>query len=241
MLNRRTFLGATAATAVTTTLGRSLAYAATPNTLNITLANRTGSNNVFAYVTGLDLSAGNAWMFLQADGRSIYHPASPDIGCGAGVPCTRLLAEHGDVLGLDISNSQIELARKNVPNARFIKADMTTVELPPAGFDAVTAFYSIAHIPRSQHSTLFRRIATWLRPGGHFLAALGSGNSHGIVENWLGAPMFFSSYDAPTNRRLLGETGLIVSVDETVTMYEPEGPATFQWVIATKPDHETHR
>jgi hypothetical protein len=46
--------------------------------------------------------------------------------------------------------------------------------------------------------------------------------------------MFFSSHDAPTNRRLLTEAGLTVLVDELVTMHEPEGPATFQWVICCR-------
>jgi SAM-dependent methyltransferase len=167
-------------------------------------------------------------------------PAQPvvlDLGCGAGVPCTALLSEIGDVVGVDLSASQLELARRNVPNGRFIKADMTTINLPPASFDAVTAFYSIAHVPRGQHGSLFQRIATWLRPGGCLLAALGCGADDGTVENWLGTPMFFSSHDAPANRRLLAEAGLTVLVDQAVTMQEPEGPATFQWVIASKPGH----
>lgn len=163
-------------------------------------------------------------------------PARPtvvDLGCGAGVPCTELLARRGDVVGVDMSGRQIELARKKVPDARFVKADMTSVEFPPTSLDAVTAFYSIAHVPRDEHRTIYRRIATWLRPGGHFLAALGIGSDHGTVDDWLGAPMFFSSHDAPTNRRLLAEAGFTILVDEHVTMHEPEGPATFQWVIAT--------
>ncbi|HEV7452743.1 MAG TPA: methyltransferase domain-containing protein [Pseudonocardiaceae bacterium] len=164
------------------------------------------------------------------------HPRVLDLGCGAGIPCTARLAEQGDVMGVDLSSSQIELARHKVPNARFVKADMITIELPLASFDAVTAFYSIAHVPRDQHRVVFHRIAEWLRPGGYFLAALGCGASRGTVENWLGAPMFFSSHDARTNRSLLIEAGFTVIVDENVTMHEPEGPATFQWVIATKPD-----
>lgn len=162
-------------------------------------------------------------------------PAVLDLGCGAGVPCTALLAERGDVTGVDLSGSQLDLARQNVPGARFIKADMTTLDLPPASFDAVTAFYSIAHVPRGQHGSLFRRIATWLRPGGHFLASLGCGGDDGTVDDWLGAPMFFSSHDTQTNRRLLAEAGLTALVDKAVTMQEPQGPATFQWVIASKP------
>jgi hypothetical protein len=45
-----------------------------------------------------------------------------DVGCGAGIPLTRMLAETFDVTGVDISTRQIELARRNVPNARFITA-----------------------------------------------------------------------------------------------------------------------
>jgi SAM-dependent methyltransferase len=74
-------------------------------------------------------------------------PAVLDLGCGAGVPCTALLAERGDVVGIDLSTAQLELARQNVPGARFIKADMATIELAPASFDAVTVFYSIVHVP----------------------------------------------------------------------------------------------
>jgi SAM-dependent methyltransferase len=162
------------------------------------------------------------------------HPTVLDLGCGAGVPCTALLAERGDVTGVELSTSQIELARQNVPNARFIKADMTMIELAPVSFDAVVAFYSIVHVPRARHGSLFKRIATWLRPGGHLLVSLGDGADDGTVEEWLGTPMFFSSNDARTNRRLLVEAGLTVLVDETVTMQEPEGPVTFQWMIARK-------
>jgi len=160
------------------------------------------------------------------------HPRVLDLGCGAGVPCTALLAEHGDVVGVDLSGSQIELARQHVPSGRFIKADMTTVEFPPDSFDAVTAFYSVLHVPRDQHDALYRRIADWLRPGGQFLASLACFADAGTVEEWLGAPMFTSSLDADTNRRILAEARLKVVVDEVVTMQEPEGEATFQWVIA---------
>ena len=165
------------------------------------------------------------------------HPRVLDLGCGAGVPCTAALARRGDVVGVDLSSSQLDLARQNVPGAHFIKADMTTIELAPASLDAVTAFYSIVHVPRAQHGSLFQRIATWLRPGGRFLAALGCVAEDGTVNDWLGVPMYFSSHDTQANRRLIAEAGLDVGVDEAVIMQEPEGPATFQWLIAAKLGH----
>lgn len=88
-----------------------------------------------------------------------------DIGCGAGVPSTAALAVRHDVLGIDISAEQIRRARENVPAARFEKADVSSVTLPAASVDAVSAFYSLTHVPRIEHETLFGQIAGWLRTG----------------------------------------------------------------------------
>ncbi|MFJ1760717.1 class I SAM-dependent methyltransferase [Amycolatopsis sp. NPDC088138] len=157
-----------------------------------------------------------------------------DLGCGAGVPCTALLAERHDVVGVDLSAAQLDLARRNVPGARFEKADMAEVSFPDESFDAVTAFYSVLHVPREEQGDLFTRIAGWLRPGGWFLAALGCSEANGVEADWLGTPMFFSSHDVAENRRLLEAAGFTLVVDEPVTMHEPEGPATFHWVLGRR-------
>jgi SAM-dependent methyltransferase len=164
-----------------------------------------------------------------ADGAGVL-----DLGCGAGVPCTALLAERHDVVGVDLSAAQLELARRNVPGARFEKADMAAVSFPDGSFDAVTAFYSVLHVPREEQGALYARIARWLRPGGWFLAALGCSEANGVEDDWLGTPMFFSSHAPAENRRLLEAAGFTLVVDEPVTMLEPEGAATFHWVLARR-------
>jgi SAM-dependent methyltransferase len=95
-----------------------------------------------------------------------------ELGCGAGLPTTRQLAERFAVTGVDISARQIALARHHVPTATFLHADMTQLAFVPASFDAVVAFYSLMHVPRHEHPGLLRQIATWLRVGGVLLAAL---------------------------------------------------------------------
>jgi SAM-dependent methyltransferase len=154
-----------------------------------------------------------------------------DLGCGAGVPSTRRLAEKFTVAGVDISEVQIGLARDNVPAAVFVCADVLDLAFPDASFDGVAAFYSISHIPREDHPRVFSLVRRWLRPGGVFLASLGVGDIPAWTGEWLGVPMFFSSHDARTNRRLLAEAGLEIAYAEVVTMREPEGDATFLWVI----------
>jgi SAM-dependent methyltransferase len=158
-----------------------------------------------------------------------------DLGCGAGVPNTKRLADEHDVLGVDISPRQIELARTAVPRAEFLCEDIGTFDPGRRRYDAVTAFYSISHLPRATHAALFGRIASWLVPGGLFLASLGATGCPDTIERWLGVPMFFSSFGADSNRRLLRDAGLELLRDDVVTMREPGGPATFLWVLATRP------
>ena len=47
--------------------------------------------------------------------------------------------------------------------------------------------------------------------------------------------MFFNSHDPQTNLQLLTDAGLVIDIDDVVTMEEPEGPSAFQWVLAAKP------
>src|SRR5438067_2518235 len=79
-----------------------------------------------------------------------------ELGCGAGLPTTQRLAEQFTVTGVDISERQVALARTNVPDATFLRADMTVLDFAPASFDAVCAFYAITHVPRAEHAALLR-------------------------------------------------------------------------------------
>ena len=89
-----------------------------------------------------------------------------DLGCGAGIPSTRLLSERFEVVGVDISEVQLQLARKNVPKAQFAHGDFSELAFPDGSYDAIAAFYSISHVPRDEHAQLFTRVAGWLKPGG---------------------------------------------------------------------------
>ncbi|MDQ6796055.1 MAG: methyltransferase domain-containing protein [Chloroflexota bacterium] len=162
-----------------------------------------------------------------------------DLGCGPGLPSTRMLATHFKVTGVDMSETQLEAARRNVPGASFVRADITQVDFPPESFDGVTAFYAISHVPRDEHGPLFERIARWIEPGGLFLATLGAGDSPDWIGEWLGGQMFFSNHDAETNRRLLKAANFELLIAEIIETPEPEGPVPFLWVLAQRPSDGT--
>jgi ubiquinone/menaquinone biosynthesis C-methylase UbiE len=74
-----------------------------------------------------------------------------DVGCGAGIPVARHLAGTFSLTGIDISSNMIALAKKNVPTAKFVIADVMETEFPARSFDAIVSFYAIFHIPRQNH------------------------------------------------------------------------------------------
>lgn len=156
-----------------------------------------------------------------------------DLGCGAGIPVARDLVAGGfAVTGVDLSAAQIERARRNVPAARFLQADITTLQFPEASFDGICAFYSLTHLPRAEHAGLLRRVAFWLRPGGRFLASFGASESEWSGE-WLGAPMFFSHHHPDAAKRLVSEAGLELARAEI--LLQDNEAAEFLWIAAVKP------
>ncbi len=157
-----------------------------------------------------------------------------ELGCGAGVPDTQRLAARFRVTGVDISAEQVRRARAAVPDADFVHADITSLELASGSFDAVVSFYAFNHIPRELLAPTFARIGRWLVPGGLLMTALGVGDTEAWTGEWLGAPTFFSSFPHETNTRLVREAGFEILRDELVTFREPEGDATFQWVLAMR-------
>lgn len=144
-----------------------------------------------------------------------------DLGCGCGVPAAALLAERYAVTGVDLSETQVERARRRVPGATFQRADMRSVEFPPESFRAVVCLYALIHLPRASHRPLLARIRSWLPRGGPFVVITGHTELEGVEPDWLGsgAPMFWSHADAATYRRWLQAAGFEVRSQRFV----PEG------------------
>ena len=161
-----------------------------------------------------------------------------DLGCGAGVPATRWLGDRGfEVTGVDLSEKQLDLARRLVPEATFLKADMTELDFGPGTFGAVVALHSIIHVPREDHPALLENIHRWLPPGGLFLATLTVTDFDGEDRDWegWGAPMRWSHYDARTNKGMLREAGYdVVYAEPRTGGGTGDEEETWLWVLARK-------
>jgi SAM-dependent methyltransferase len=160
-----------------------------------------------------DLAAlGELTTRVRAGGRIL------DLGCGAGVPVTEHLVRAGYlVFGLDLSMTQLRLARENL-SAPLAQSDMSALPFRAGSFDGVVAYYSIIHVPRDEHETIATEIRRVLAPAGHALLVLGARDlpADHDEESWFGVPMYWSHYDAETSVGLLSRVGFTVEWNDIV-------------------------
>ncbi|MFO8053348.1 MAG: class I SAM-dependent methyltransferase, partial [Candidatus Omnitrophota bacterium] len=117
------------------------------------------------------------------------------------------------VIGIDISEKQIQLAKQNVKGAEFKVGDMAELKKGEYKVDAIIAFYSIFHIPRKKHKQLLKTLASFLPKGGLILITMGATSWQGTDE-FFGHQMWWSHYGAEKNRKIINQVGFEVIFDE---------------------------
>jgi cyclopropane fatty-acyl-phospholipid synthase-like methyltransferase len=150
-----------------------------------------------------------------------------DVGCGTGVPTARQLADAGcDVTGIDVSEGMLELARREVPGATFLRLDLADVpEVGPSrgGFDAIVAFFSLLMLPRTEIPTTLRRLHDLLEPGGYFLLSMIEADLDEVPINMHDCPQRVTGYPGAELRALVSEAGFEV-LDLRHLSYAPADP-----------------
>ncbi|GGP76162.1 class I SAM-dependent DNA methyltransferase [Streptomyces melanogenes] len=147
-----------------------------------------------------------------------------DVGSGTGRPTAHLLAAAGHVVtGYDVSKTMVELARAQVPRARFELADVRTLPETPGQWDAITTFFTLLQMPRAELDATLARIAGWLAPGGLFAFATVPLDAEDAQIQWTGQTLRCTSYPARTYGRLLRAAGLDI-VHEHLSVFHPDFP-----------------
>jgi 2-polyprenyl-6-hydroxyphenyl methylase / 3-demethylubiquinone-9 3-methyltransferase len=89
-----------------------------------------------------------------------------DMGCGAGF-LTNSLAQLGhEVVGVDLSEESLKVARKMNSSVQYIHGDVTAIPLPDGIFDAVCAMDLLEHVESPE--AVVKEASRLLKPGGQF-------------------------------------------------------------------------
>jgi SAM-dependent methyltransferase len=144
------------------------------------------------------LAENAAQVLLNALRQSVIDQGTViDLGCGSGLLARELAAADYGVLGIDISEAMLDIARERVPTARFRQESILQAELPPCV--AVAAIGECFNYLFDEDNTdqalydLLRHIHEALDPGGILLFDVaepgripvsGSQQAHTQGEDW---------------------------------------------------------
>ncbi len=159
-----------------------------------------------------------------------------DLGCGAGESFTKYFTDLGwKATGIDFSQKMLDMAKKYVPEMNTICADMREVNFSAEQFDAITAIYSLFHVPKKDHPELFSKLFSWLRPGGKVLFTYATKEYTGSDEfndykTFLGEELFYSHTTPEKLYEILKDIGFTIEGND----YREIGGETFLWITIKK-------
>ena len=123
-------------------------------------------------------------------------PRVIDLGCGDGRDTDYLCSKGADVVGIDLSKSMVNLARKKYHDCTFLQMDMRDTIFPENTFQGAWASASIINLPKSQLSKAESEIYRILEPNGLFAFSFKEGEGSGFEDNIIeGYPRYFSYYN----------------------------------------------
>ena len=105
-----------------------------------------------------------------------------DVGCGVG-NLTKYIKDNGfEVLGIDLSNSMIKIAKERFTDIKFQIMDMTKIDLPKSSFEALFVAYSLFHLPPDKIENTMKGFVELLKNRGKIMLILQEGQGDAIVD-----------------------------------------------------------
>ncbi|MBD3341451.1 MAG: methyltransferase domain-containing protein [Candidatus Lokiarchaeota archaeon] len=153
-----------------------------------------------------------------------------DAGSGSGEPASKFLADAGfDVIGIDLSETMLKMAQKNVSNAKFLKMDIASPDFEEESFDGILSLFALFHIPRKEHKSVFDNFYRLLKSGGTLMINTGVSGHEGF-SNFFGSRMFWSNWAPEKTLSLVKEVGFSIIFEGVLS----RGGEIQYWIFARK-------
>ncbi len=149
---------------------------------------------------------------IQPGGRIL------DLGCGSGEDAPALSAAGRRLVGLDISDPLLRMARGHAAlEGRLVRGDLRVLSFADASFDGVWADGTLHHVSKAMLAGVLEEVHRVLRSGGAFAASVELGDSEGFVDHdgEVDGSRWYAHYQPDELVNLLGLAGFEV-VDELV-------------------------
>jgi len=128
-----------------------------------------------------------------------------DLGCGPGHH-SKIFMENGfEVVGIDLSEKMIEIAKTTVKNVDFQVMDIMNLNFPHNYFDGIWASASLIHIPKIIISQALLNLKMILNRKGLIYISVKEGNGEELItdERYGGVKKFYAYYERKEIEKLL--------------------------------------
>lgn len=147
-----------------------------------------------------------------------------DVGCGGGVKSKYFVDRGLNVVGVDFSESMIDIAKREVPQGRFSVLDVREVDTLPETFDGIFAQAVLLHLPKDEIVPVLRKFKEKLKEGGYLYVAVKEQRADRSEEEIkdmddYGYPyeLFFSYFTQSEMEQYFSDAGFEI-VSSTVTL-----------------------
>jgi SAM-dependent methyltransferase len=148
-----------------------------------------------------------------------------DAGCGPSGHIGRYVFDKGiQVVGVDISDKCVELARQYNPKMRFERGDIGNLAFDDSSFDGMISYYSIIDTPKKYVSRIFSEFHRVLKPDGHLLVAVKAGTTEGYIKDLLGlkTEIYFTLFTEKEITSYFEKAGFLLEFIERRNPYDFE-------------------
>jgi ubiquinone/menaquinone biosynthesis C-methylase UbiE len=162
-----------------------------------------------------------------------------DAGCGPGQDAVFFTERGYRVIGIDISEGMLGIARERVPKAEFRRADILATGFPDKTFDGIWALRSLIHVEKKDVLRVLNELKRILRPGGLLFVGVLAGKGERIVPEPYDptgkSKMFFNMFNKAEVEHLIKAANFGLIRSEVKTKPVPElGQECYIFVLARK-------
>jgi len=156
-----------------------------------------------------------------------------DWGSGPGVPYDLYLSQNNiSITGIDISQKHINIAKKNVPDAKYYLGDFCDFDYGDKQYDGIISLYSIIHVPRDDQANLFKKAHGLLKTRGIALFTIGVNDKSKTRDDFCDGKMAWSHYKYNITLEMIENAGF--KIIKTDNEFGHESDENHLWVLAEK-------